>query len=363
MDYTNEKQLKYHQLAEDLRQQILSGKLQAGDKLPSENELSAAYQISRQTVRKAISILVGDGYVYAEHGKGTFCSGLAAHTHQSKNIAVVTTYLSDYIFPRVIAGIDSVLTENGYSIILKNTRNSRGMEARCLEELLSKDIDGIIIEPSKSQIFCKHMHLYQQLEEYKIPYVFIQGCFAQMKDKPQVLMDDCKGGYLITKYLLSLGHKNIVGIFKSDDMQGQNRHKGYVSALQEAGILYNPDNVIWYYTEDRRVHPFESIHQFVEEGRQMDAVVCYNDQIATGIIRALKQCGLRVPEDVSVTGYDNSNMAKAGESVLTTIVHPQEKLGAMAAELLLELIQEKAPAGEQHKILVEPELVVGNTCR
>jgi len=142
--------LKYSRLAEDLRGMILEGKIQAGEQLPYENVLSARYQISRHTVRKALSILENEGYIYAEHGKGTFCSELVRHTKTYRNIAVVTTYLSDYIFPRVIQGIDGVMAENGYTILLKNTRNSRKAEARCLEELLQKDIEGLIIEPSKS---------------------------------------------------------------------------------------------------------------------------------------------------------------------------------------------------------------------
>ena len=76
------------------------------------------YQVSRQTVRKALAILQNEGYIYAEHGRGTFCSEMMRHAHPSKNIAVVTTYLSDYIFPRVIQGIDDVLTGAGYSIVL-----------------------------------------------------------------------------------------------------------------------------------------------------------------------------------------------------------------------------------------------------
>lgn len=362
IDRGNGKQLKYFQLMEDLKEQILSGKISAGEKLPSENELSSSYQISRQTVRKAIAMLENAGYVYAEHGRGTFCSELVRHTRTSKNIAVVTTYLSDYIFPRVIQGIDTVLTSHGYSIMLKNTRNSRSQEAKCLEELLQKDIDGMIIEPSKSQIYCKHLNLYQKLDEFQIPYVFIQGCFSQMSSKPQVLMDDFKGGYMITKYLISLGHKNIIGVFKSDDMQGQNRHKGYVKALQEAGVLYNPDQVIWFYTEDRTIHPYECIHQMAKQRVEMDAVVCYNDQIAVEVIRALQEAGLSVPGDVSVTGYDNSYMADAGGIRLTTIAHPQEKLGEMAAELLLGLIQNSDMPQANKKILVEPEIVIGNSC-
>lgn len=252
---------KYQELTEQLRLQIVSGEIAPGQKLPSENTLSAQYQVSRQTVRKALAILQNEGYIYAEHGRGTFCSEMMRHAHPSKNIAVVTTYLSDYIFPRVIQGIDDVLTGAGYSIVLKNTKNSRTREAECLQEILSKDIDGVIIEPSKSQIFCRHMNLYEQLEKSHIPYVFIQGCFPQMKDKPHVLLDDFQGGYMITKYLTDHGHKNIVGVFKADDMQGQSRHKGYVRALQEAEILYDPDKVVWFHTEDRKIHPYEAIRE------------------------------------------------------------------------------------------------------
>ena len=359
-----QKELKYVRLMEDLKGKILSGEIRMGDKLPSENELSSEYHISRQTVRKALSILENAGYVYAEHGRGTFCSKPAHRNRNSKNIAVVTTYLSDYIFPRVIKGIDTVLTKAGYSIILKNTKNSRSQEANCLKELLEKDIDGIIIEPSKSQIYCNHMDLYEKLEEYQIPYVFIQGCFSKMRDKPQVLMDDCKGGYMITKYLIEMGHKNIIGVFKSDDIQGQNRHKGYVLALQEADILYDPDKVIWFYTEDRKVHAYESIYHMAVNDYPMDAVVCYNDQIAVKVIQGLNDAGFKVPENVSVTGYDNSYIASNNGLKLTTIVHPQEKLGEMAAELMLDLIKCGEETGNNRKILIEPEIVIGNsTCK
>ena len=131
-----DKRLKYHDLVEELRDKILSGQIRPGEKLPSENELAAAHAISRQTVRKALQILENEGFVYAEHGRGTFCAERGAH-RSSHNIAVVTTYLSDYIFPRVIQGIDQVLTEKGYSILLKNTRNSRAMEAKIIEETKS----------------------------------------------------------------------------------------------------------------------------------------------------------------------------------------------------------------------------------
>lgn len=353
---------KYYTLMEELKDDILSGRVKAGEKLPSENELSAKYGISRHTVRKALSILIQEGYIVAEHGRGTFCSERMCHLKRSKNIAVITTYISDYIFPRLIQGMDKVLTENGYSIILKNTGNSRSKEAKVLEDILTKDIDGLIIEPSKSQILCRHTNLYAMLDKYQIPYVFIQGVYSQMKDKPYILMDDCMGGYLVTKYLLDLGHKNLVGIFKADDFQGKERHKGYVKALQEAGQTYDPDRVIWFHTEDRKSKPALMAKLMLEQGMAIDGVVCYNDQIAVDVIRALQAAGKRVPEDISVTGYDNSLMA-GGNIRLVTIAHPQEKLGEMAAELLLEKIREIPEEKSQIPRLIQPELIKGNSVK
>ena len=144
-------------------------------------------------MRKAFSILGRRDISWRSMEGGTFCSQRMGHLKQSKNIAVITTYISDYIFPRLIQGMDRVLTENGYSIILKNTANSRTKEAKVLEDILTKDIDGLIIEPAKSQILCRHMNLYGLLDKYQIPYVFIQGVYSQMKDKPHILMDDCQG--------------------------------------------------------------------------------------------------------------------------------------------------------------------------
>ena len=357
---------KYFSLMEQLKKDMIEGRIKPGDKLPSENELAEMYDISRHTVRKALSILANEGFVVAEHGRGTFCSGERigkGRSGNSQNIAVITTYISDYIFPRLIQGIDKVLTEEGYSIFLKNTGNSRKNEERCLSDILTKDIDGLIIEPSKSEIYCRNLTQYEMLDELGVPYVFIQGTYMQLKDKPNIVMDDAKGGYMVTNYLISLGHKNIAGIFKNDDTQGKMRHKGYVKALQEAGIEYNPDLVTWFHTEDRDVKPAETVRQMIEDGVEFDAIVCYNDQIAMEVINVLTKFGKRVPEDVSVTGYDNSFMAMTSPVRLTTIAHPQEKLGEMAAELLLEKIKHIPDSESKVARVIEPELIIGDSCK
>lgn len=353
---------KYFTLMEELKEKIISGRIQPGEKLPSENQFTVQYSLSRHTVRKALSLLEQEGYIEACHGKGTFCSEKMRHMKKSRNIAVVTTYISDYIFPRLIQGMDNVLSEQGYSIILKNTGNSRQKEAKCLEELLQKDIDGLIIEPSKSQLSCRHPGLYENLEKYQIPYIFIQGIYTEMKDKPHILMDDARGGYLVTKYLLEQGHRRITGFFKADDIQGIQRHKGYVRALQEAGIPYDPDLVVWFHTEDRRSKPSMMVKEMVKTGSLPHGIVCYNDQIAVQVIESLEDCGLQVPKDISVTGYDNSLYAQRGTGI-TTIAHPQERLGEMAAELILEKINGVSEADSKVERLIQPELIVRGSCR
>lgn len=352
---------KYFTLMEKLKNEIVSGEIRPGEKLPSENEFARQYNLSRHTVRKALEVLAQQGYVEAFHGKGTFCSENMRHKTKSYNIAVVTTYISDYIFPRLIQGMDNVLSENGYSIILKNTGNSRQKEARCLEELLKKDIDGLIIEPSKSQLTCRHRNLYEALEQYRIPYVFLQGVYAEMQDRPYIIMDDVEGGYQVTKYLLELGHRRIVGVFKADDMQGLKRHKGYVRALQEAGIAYDPDGVVWFHTEDRRTKPSMMLKMMAEKQELPDGIVCYNDQIAVQVIETLEGLGIRVPENVSVTGYDNSLYAQRGTGI-TTIAHPQEKMGEMAAELLLEKLNGVPEEESKVERVIQPELIIRGSC-
>ena len=166
-------------------------------------------------MRKALQILQNEGYIYAEHGRGTFCSEMLRHTTPSKNIAVVTTYLSDYIFPRIVQGIDQVLTENGYSILLKIRATQEALSQSVSKELLAEGYRRLIIEPSKSQIFCRHVNLYEMLDSYHIPYVFIQGVHAQ----PSGPAADSSGRLqgepnLATRYLIELGHRRIVGVLQ-----------------------------------------------------------------------------------------------------------------------------------------------------
>ena len=129
-------------------------------------------------------------------------------------------------------------------------------------------------------------------------------------------------------------------------------------ALQEVGISYDPDNVIWFHTEDRKVKPALMAKEMVQNRQLPDGIVCYNDQIAVQVMEELEKLGVRIPEDVSITGYDNSLYAQRGSGI-TTIAHPQEKLG----ELILEKINGVSEAESRVERLIQPELIVRGSCR
>ncbi len=355
-------QTKYSKVIEYLKEEILMGRIKQGEQIPSENTLAEMLSMSRNTVRKALSVLVNEGYLYTEHGRGTFCRDRSKIRKSSRNIGVITTYISEYIFPRVIQGVDSILSEKGYSIILKNTDNDVLKEAAYLEEALEKDLEGLIIESTKSALFSNNIKYYDALDNHHIPYVFIHGCYQQLEGKPQIILDDIEGMYLIVKYLADIGHRNIAGIFKADDIQGVNRHKGYVKALSEYGIPYNPDYVVWFHTEDRLSKPYAAIKAMIDSGIKIDAVSCYNDQIAFKMYELFNEMGKRVPEDISITGFDDSYLSVNCPVKLTTVSHPKEKLGEIAAQVLLNMIKDCSYLNKPVKKIIKPELVVRDSC-
>lgn len=357
-----ENQSKYYKLMDFLKQEIIMGKIKPGDRLPSENTLADEFSLSRHTVRKALAMLVNEGYIYTEQGRGAFCQDRSSKRGSSKNIVVITTYISEYIFPKVIQGIDSVLSDNGYSIILKNTNNSVEKEALCLEDVLEKNIEGLIIEPTKSALYSNNLKYYEAMDKQNIPYIFIHGFYQQLDKKPHVMLDDAEGTRLTVEYLVKLGHKRIAGIFKADDIQGINRHKGYAKALNEAGLAYDPNYVIWFHSEDKEVKPISEVRKMIEYRQGIDAFVCYNDEIAFRIYELLTGMGIRVPEDVSITGYDDSYFSSSCPVKLTTVSHPKEKLGEASAEILLQILREGNNTDNTFSKVIVPELVVKESC-
>lgn len=363
---------KYVIVMEKIKEWIEKGEVMPGEKIHSENELAKMFDVSRHTVRQAVGELVHEGLLYREQGAGTFCSHPIKKMNQTsdpngggtvghgKNIAIVTTYISDYIFPSIIRGIESYLTSKGYSLTISCTDNELDKERQCLESLLSRNIDGIIIEPTKSSSYNPNLHYFLELEKRQIPYLMINQYYYQI-NPPHMMVNDEKGGYLATDHLLSLGHENIVGIFKTDDLQGFHRMKGFIDAIREHHAPFEEDTIISYSTEDLNTGLKHKLQAIIENRKKLPTgIVCYNDEIALKTINFLRDHGISVPDDISIVGYDDSSLAVASEVKITSVTHPKMQLGIDAAKWMVKAIEEGTPT-EQKSILYEPKLVIRNS--
>lgn len=350
---------KYLALTQWINEQISQGELRIGDKLMSENELRKKFAVSRQTVRQAASILENEGILERRRGSGTYIAAIQpTRQRQTMQVGVITTYLDDYIFPGIIKGIEQVLTQYGYNMQIAITYNKAENEMRILEKILSQDVDGLIIEPTKSGLPNLNSRLYEKLQSRRIPVVFING-YYQNNLYPYIAMDDMACGRSAADYLLQKGHTKIAGLFKLDDIQGHLRYAGASETLQHQDILLSEDNIVWYTTEDLKDELNGSFAERVlERIKGCTAVICYNDQIAARIIKILAVNNIQVPDDISLISFDNSDL---GVSVpLTTFVHPKEELGKTAAKNILRLIK-KENFDANYKF--PPLLIEGNSVK
>ncbi len=331
---------KYIELMNWIREQILSGDFSVGMRLPSENELGRRFAISRQTVRQATSVLESEGLLERRRGSGTYVCEAQSKTASravSRNIGVVLTYLDDYIFPSIVKGIEEVLTKNGYFMQLAFTYNMIEKESFILDTMLKSNIDGLIIEPAKSGVPYINSDLYQKIKSMGIPCIFINADTNPPMNIPSVRMDDYQSGRAAAQYLLDKGHTHIAGFFKSDDMQGQLRYSGAISALKKADMLSSEKNMCWYATEDfKPMMRGEFDSRLLHLMSEATAVICYNDEVAKYMMELLQRNGRRVPDDISVFGFDDLELDSA--IGLTTIEHPKKQLGKTAAIQLLKLL-------------------------
>lgn len=331
---------KYLELVNWIKEQIAQKELIPGQKMYSENELSGMFHLSRQTVRHAIGILESEGILRRIQGSGTYINDdRLANLENKKRIAVITTYVDGYIFPRTIQGIENTLSDWGYSVQIAFTNNQSERERTVLEDIINRDeVAGIIAEATKSNLPNFNLPLFREIQRKNIPILFINSYYPNLK-APHVSLNDRAAGKAATSYLIEKGHKRIGGIFKLDDGQGAYRYEGYAQAFHEAGLQIDDSRIIWVDTEDLK-HLEELKEKFVNRLRDCSAVVAYNDEVAFGVVELLKEEGIRIPEDISFVGIDNSELAVIGDVSITSIPHPMEKLGEKAAANLIEMIHD-----------------------
>ena len=357
---------KYLQLKQEIMTWIQSGKLPEGHVLPSENTIAVQFQLSRHTVRQTFAQLEQEGWIERKHGKGTYVT--YPHHHHSvfqkvRTIGMLTTSISDYIFPNIVRGAEAALRNRGYQLLLSSTDNDKDKEREAIHMMSTQAIQGLIIEPTKSAEGNPNYAFFQLLHKKNIPFLMINEKYPEL-DCPFIKVDDEKGGFLATEYLIQLGHTEIAGFFKTDDLQGLHRLDGFIRAHRLYGLNHESINIVRYTTEQKWTKPYQQAKRMLQRTlKRPTAFVCYNDELAVHLLEIVRQLGVSIPQDLSMIGFDDSALATATEVKLSTLTHPKSELGREAAIMLMDWIEGSNKDFSHQQVIYTPKLMIRESTR
>lgn len=338
---------KYKLLAASLKKEIARRREQDGRRLPTEMELMRQYGVSRQTVRQALSLLLNEGLIEKRQGSGTYIAQSAMPSvSSSKSIAILNPYANEYIFLAALSDIQSVFSSAGYPSRVFSTENQVSTERRILQNILEHPVSGMLVQGTRTAFPNPNLDLYRRLLAQGTPIVFFGSGYSSLEAIPCVSADNYAGGYLLTEHLIRSGHRKIAGIFCSDDTVGHQRYLGCICALRDHDLLINDRCLFWYDTSQREAssEPLNSrlLLSFIQmQLPDCSAVVCQNDEIAYFLIRELRKLNIRVPQQISVVGFDNSSFSELSPVKITTVSHGNAKPWVHAARGLLLLMEKK----------------------
>lgn len=278
----------------------------------------------RQRVEEAISALA---YRPSEIGR-------SLKTRKTRTIGIVVPSFTNPVFASSIAGVEQVARANGRTVLLSATEYHSEREEEIIDTLLAKHVEGLVLTVADAD----NSRALDRLDAAKVPYVLLYNQPARL-DRPAVSVDNVAGAREIIRQLIALGHKRIAfiaGRFRTSD-RSLLRYQGCVEAMEDAG-LPGPEVLEVEYADDQPEEP-GALAARLRELSVPTALFCSNDLLALAVIAASRSIGKRVPDDVSVAGFDGISIGKMIEPSLATIEQPTRHMGARAMEILQALCQ------------------------
>ncbi|HHF3082250.1 substrate-binding domain-containing protein [Vibrio diabolicus] len=269
--------------------------------------------------------------------------------NRTKTIGMLVTTSTNPFFGEVVKGVERSCYQKGYSLILCNTEGDNERMRQSINTLLQKRVDGLILMCSSLE--GERIDVFERYPD--IPVVVMDwGPMLFTSDKIQD--NSLRGGYLAAKYLIDCGHTEI-GCITGPLIkhQAQMRYEGYKRAMNEAGLEFNAN---WIIESDFECEGgYQAFMKMAQRGTLPSSIFVSNDMMAMGVINAANELNIKVPEQISIIGYDDIHIAKFMSPSLTTIHQPKYRLGQAAVETLVRKLDDKST--EAQVVQLEPTLV------
>lgn len=301
--------------------------------------------ISEETKRKVMQVARELNYTPVRSRKKS------STRKRSRIIALMVTDISNPFFPEIVHGVEDLAFDFGYSVSLWNTREDIEREKQYVETLKVSEVDGIILGSSR----IKEEQI-REIAEGDIPCVIINRIIENV---PSIFADYENGAYQATKYLVNLGHERIALINGPNSAQPSLwREKGFLRALKESEI--EVDESLLSFNSPVVEGGYVATLKLLSIDNPPTAIFAYNDLVALGAMKAIREKNLLVSKDISVVGYDDIFLSAYLDPPLTTVSQPKYMMGKLAADLLFRLINGEKVKNSQ--ISLKPELIIRSSC-
>jgi GntR family transcriptional regulator of arabinose operon len=327
---------KYETIQTFLRSKIESGLIVPGEKLPSESELIAQFDVSRNAVRQAVNELTKERLVESRQGIGTFC--VKRTQSRTMLIGMVSFRISSYIFPRIVSACNQMVQREGYTLLLNESWYDAALERSVLLSLRKRGVDGIIITPVQEEGKRGNADLLNEFEAEGIPVVLLDAEYPGY-DFTSIVIDEIAAGRRAAEYLWERGHRDIGLIYSSNYRPKVLRKEGIATFLDKVGASIREEWLVAIHGQTSAFGTYGQIRQLLASHRSLPtAMICSSDDEALMFMHQARRNRIRIPEDLSLIAFDNSDLARYSFPRLTSLDHPSEYMGEFAAKLILDRI-------------------------
>lgn len=339
----------YRVMADRLRKSIRCGKRKPGQRIGSENELARHEHVARVTIRRATELLVNEGLIERQPGKGLY---VRARHVTTRRVQVVAGNLNWEPSVQISRGVQAVAKQQGVQVQMYDAHSDIEQDLAMLHELPDGETDGAIILSLHRAVFNEAL---LDLRARNFPFVLVDQHIDTM-NVPSVVADNHAGGYKVGQALVRQGHRRIGFVGNLNATTVRDRLNGLRDAIADAGLPFDRSLVADLTLAAE--HSLNNWSDMIDQETQglmarpdrPTAVFFSCDAVARPAYRTLARMGLRIPQDVSVVGFDDDPLAEWLVPALTTVAQPFFMMGRAAMELLCARMAD-AKAGVEHQRL------------